>query len=202
MAAFQFETILPPERKQNSLLELKADLLDKERNAAYAKGFKDGVNVTKDAVEVETNRLLARISEFVDDLTLTNEQACSAVMKSLTPLIEAIISQLSPEVLRAKLIEETGAALTEILREHRGVELEIEVPQTLENAVKALCANHGIAAQVCVRDDLHDLEVRLNWDDGYDHLDMEALRESIRGRLQNTINCLDEDNDERRDEFG
>jgi len=45
MGAFKYETILPPVRRDGSIGGYKSELLDKERNTSYAKGFKDGVNV-------------------------------------------------------------------------------------------------------------------------------------------------------------
>jgi|GEM_PF-7050112 len=202
MGAFKYETILPPARRDGSLVELKSDLLEKERNTSYAKGFKDGVNVTKDAVEVETNRLLSRIDEDLSDLRFTNEQSCASVMKSVKPLVEAIISQLSPELLREKLFERANEALAEIFKDYRGATVEIEAASSLQPALKDLCSRHGFEVTVFENDALSDLEVRLNWKDGFDHLDMDALRETIGEKLNNYIDCLEEGSDERRREPG
>jgi len=202
MGAFKYETILPPSKRDGGLVDLKSDLLEKERNTSYAKGFKDGVNVTKDAVEVETNRLLSRINEDLSDLRFTNEQACAAVMKSVQPLIEAVISQLSPDLLRDKLFERANEALTEIFRSYRGVTVEIEAAPSLQPALKALCEQHGFDVTLFENDVLNDLEVRLNWKDGFDHLDMDAMRQTIHEKLNNYIDCLEEGSDERRREPG
>lgn len=202
MGAFKYETILPPARKDGGLVELKSDMLEKERNTSYAKGFKDGVNVTKDAVEVETNRLLSRINEDLSDLRFTNEQACAGVMKSVKPLVEAIISQLSPELLQEKLFERANETLTEIFRDYRGATVEIEAAPSLQPALKTLCESHGFDVMIFENDALSDLEVRLNWKDGFDHLDMDALRQTIGEKLNAYIDCLEESSDERRCEPG
>lgn len=202
MGAFKYETIMPPARKDGALVELKSGLLEKERNSSYAKGFKDGVNVTKDAVEVETNRLLSRISEDLSDLHFTNEQACASVMKSVRPLVEAILMQLSPDLLKEKLLERADNALTEIFREYRGVQVEIEASPEFIPMIGTLCEANGFDVELIENTTLHDLEVRLNWKDGFDHLDIEEVRKSISDKLNNYTDCLDEDQDERRCEPG
>ncbi len=203
MGAFKYETIMPPaSRSEGKLAALKTDMLEKERNDAYAKGFKDGVNVTKDAVEVETNRLLSRINEDLSDIQFTNEQASSAVMKSVQPLISAIVEQLSPTVLRDRLLEGSQEILAEILRDHRGMTVEIEVAPDLQEALKTVAADFNLNITVTDNPAMHDLEVRLNWQNGYDHLDMEALRQNILEKMNDYVDCLSEDADERRCEPG
>ncbi len=202
MGAFKYETILPQSRSQGSLVELKTGMLEKERNASYAKGFKDGVNVTKDAVEVETNRLLSRISEDLSDLQFTNEQACATVMKSVRPLIEIILEQLAPETLRQKLLEQSDAALGEIFCGYKGVAVDIEAAPNLIPALQDLCRARGFDVELHENAALHDLEVRLNWQDGFDHLDMDEMRRTIGAKLNDYVECLDEEADDRRREPG
>ena len=200
MGAFKYETILPPARKDGTLVELKSGLLEKERTASYAKGFKDGVNVTKDAVEVETNRLLSRINEDLSDLQFTNEQACAAVMRSVQPLVEAILTQLSPDMLRERLIEQTNETLKDIFSGYRGVAVELEASPELMPALESLCADHHLDVALRENEAFHDLEVRLNWNDGFDHLDIEAIRQNIVEKLNNHMDTLSEGKDERRTE--
>lgn len=203
MGAFKYETILPPSAQADGKLSvLNNEILEDERNTAYAKGFKDGVNVTKDAVEVETNRLLLRISEDLSDIQFTNEQACVSVMKSVEPLISAIVKSISPTVLKGRILEDCQALLDDIMRDFRGTTVEIETPPDLLDDVRKIADDHALNISIIENAAMSELELRLNWLDGFDHFDMEGLRQGILEKMSDYVDCLSEGNDERRCEPG
>lgn len=200
MGAFRFETIAPENSRGGGLSDLRSEILDRERNTAYAKGFKDGVNVTKDALEVENNRLMSGINEALSDINITTEQASAAVMRTLSPLIETVISHLAPTVLEQRLIEAAEEALVAI---HENIKVEtvtIEVASQHAVSIGEVCARNGFDVRIKESPKLHDLEVRVHWADGFDHIDMEAARSQIIEKLNNFVACLDEETDGRERE--
>ncbi len=198
MGAFKFETIRPPAPEGGMLGCFKSEILEKERNASYAKGFKDGVSVTKDAVEIETNRLLSKINEDLSDIGFTNEQASSAVMKSLNPLITSIVSQIAPSVLHETLVERVQETIVDIAQDQTASKVEIAAPQALQESLASLIQTQGFDVTLCEDNALGDLEVRLNWNGGHDLLDMEQVRDTILSKIGEFMDCLSEEEDERR----
>jgi len=201
MTAFKFETI-SPNKNGNGLSEMRSELLERERNASYAKGFKDGVNVTKDALEIENNRLMSSINEALSDFSITAEQASGTVMRSIGPLIEAIIVQLAPEVLQQKLMEAAEETLLSIFDGLKKEVVTVEVAPELAQATREICEKNGFDLRIKESKKLHDLEVRLHWANGFDHIDMVTLRDEMVGKLNNFIAVLDEDLDGRERESG
>jgi len=87
MSMFKYETIQIVSDSSACSSSDRSKLKERERSATYAKGFKDGVNVTKNSIEIEKTKLLAQLNEKLSDLDITNELATVTVMKSLHPLI-------------------------------------------------------------------------------------------------------------------
>jgi len=78
MVAYRLDNFDGEDRNRGGLETIKADILERERNDAYARGFKDGVAVTRDAVETETNKLLSAIAEAAADPEILREHVLSA----------------------------------------------------------------------------------------------------------------------------
>lgn len=202
MGAFKFETIAPENASGGGLSDIRSEILERERNSAYAKGFKDGVNVTKDALELENNRLMLSINETLSDLQITAEQASGTVMRSLGPLIETIISHLAPEVLRQKLIEAAEQTLTNIFDGLTQENVIVEAPPDLVEAAERICAQHGFELRIKENQKLHDLEIKLHWAGGFDHIDMLEMQQQLIAKLNNFVAFLDEDLNGRERESG
>lgn len=185
MGAFKFETIRPESPRSSSLNGLRSELLDKERSAGYAQGFKDGVQVTRDAFDETTSRTALAISEAISDAQLTQEQAAASVFRSLGPLLESILDELSPDFLIAGMHHKLNDVLKDIYKSCYDAEIVVEVsPETAERT-RELAKGHKMNIAVVENPALLPDCVDVKWCDGVDRIDLSSARSQIIELLKN-----------------
>lgn len=183
MGAYRLEDFDSETRERSSLETLKADMLERERNDAYARGFKDGVTVTRDAVETETNKLLSAIASVAADLKVGHDEACQTVLTSTGPLIDAVIRMLSPKLAETAfpqlLLENVVAAC----RNSVGGQVAVVVPTgqaaLLDNIGEAMDVTLGITESP----ELEANTARISWAGGTDRIDMNLMLSTIEAEL-------------------
>ena len=202
MPMFKYETIQVVSDNDPRSSADRSKLKERERSATYAKGFKDGVNVTKNSIEIEKTKLMALLNEKLSDLDITNELATVTVMKSLHPLFEAVISKLGHSVIRGKFLEAVEQAVLNAVGERSHNNIVAEVPANLRDDFETLCREHNLPITLNVNEQLGDMEIRLNWVGGYDQLDWSSADQIISRVFDDYMESINEDNHERRRHTG
>ena len=202
MSMFKYETIQIVSDNSACSSSDRSKLKERERSATYAKGFKDGVNVTKNSIEIEKTKLLAQLNEKLSDLDITNELATVTVMKSLHPLFEAVISKLGHSVIRGSFLEAVELAVLKAVSEQPHNNIVAEVPADFHEEFETLCREQNLPITLNVNEKLGDMEIRLNWVGGYDQLDWSSAGQIVSRVFDDYMKAIDEDKHERRRHTG
>lgn len=179
MGAFKLETIRPDNEGASSIGGLRSELLEKERTAGYAQGFKDGVNVTRNALDEETNRTFTTIKEALADAELTKEQAAAAIFKSLSPLLEIVFDTLTPQVLETGLLHKLEEKLKTIYRDAAVDDVLIEVAPEKVEIVQERLHEKELRVSVKPNSGLTTEQVDVRWSEGIDRIDVSTAKEQI-----------------------
>lgn len=202
MGAFKLETFDATEDPGSGLSGLRSDILERERNEAYARGFKDGVNVTNDSIENEQNRLLSAIAEQIADRNFTHEEASQAVLRSIAPLIEMVIRKTAPTIAGSSFhVTLTDMVISACKRSVSGG-VRLEVPVGQGQAMAALFAARELDLTVAENPDFAPREARLNWDGGTDMLDLDRVVTEIDTCLTEFLQTMNEGTNERARDAG
>ena len=203
MGAYKFETFdAEQQRPRNGIDGLRSDILERERNDAYAKGFKDGVNVTNDALETERNKLLSSIAEMLNDRSFTHKEASQGVLRSIGPLIDAVLRRTAPTIAGSAFHATLSDLVTTACKRATATDVKLIVPHGQGEALAAQLT--PLHPNLVVVEDSGNgpREARIIWDGGNDHIDMDAIIGDIDKKLTEFLQSMHEGSDERARDAG
>jgi hypothetical protein len=144
-------------------------------------------------------RLSSDLIEAINDARLSNEAARRHVSASLVPMIEALYAAITPALAEAGLISEIGRLVARAIEAAPGAKPHLRVSPELAPVVDGLLAERGIEAEVEEAPELLPREAQVFWDQGYDHIDLDACIDQVRACLSAHIDPEGkEDSDEGR----
>lgn len=202
MGAYKLETFDANEKPAGGLNGLRTDILERERNEAYGRGFKDGVNVTNDAIENERNRLLASISEMIGDRNFTHEEAAQKIMRSLSPLIDVVIRRVAPALAGTSFHATLDDLVTTACKRATNGGVILQVPAGQGSVFEAHFADRDLDLSVTENHDFGPREARVDWDGGTDSIDLDKIVSEIDHKLNEFLQTMNEGNDERARDAG
>lgn len=199
MNAFRLQTFTPamPVGPRQSARDR---LLERIREDGYRAGFVSGQAAATEAHLEDQSRLTSELIESIGDARLTNEAARQHVAASLTPALQALASALAPALADAGI----GAEIARAVEAARAAAPEarpiIRCAPELAGRLAALCAERGLEAGIESAPDLLPREARIHWDQGYDHIDLDACIARITACLASHLDTQNgsEDHDDRR----
>jgi hypothetical protein len=198
MSAYRLETFSPaagPLRLRTSPGEQR---LERAREEAWQAGFLAGQATATEAFLDDQGRLTSELIEAIADSRVTNEAARRHVAASLAPMIEALAASVAPVLADAglgaeiaRLVERAQLAAEPLPR--------LRCAPELVGPLTALLAERGLAATVEEGPELLPREAQVFWDQGYDHLDLDACIAQIRACIASHLQSnLGEDDDPRQ----
>lgn len=161
--------------------------LTRARSEAHARGYEEGAAAAMAAGDAELRMLLGQISEALADHDIGGQEARSAVLRALHPLIRSFAAAISPALARAGLAHEIADRLDAALRHAPQERVAILVAPEMAERLRST-----LAPGVDIRPDpeRRALEARIVWASGFDEIDLEA---SMAGALTAVDRFLAED---------
>lgn len=92
--------------------------LEEERLQSFENGYQAGWDDCARSQSDDARRITADLSQNLQDLTFTYEEAYAAVMQALYPLLEQMIAAVLPRLARDSLVPRLVETVHEIAREH------------------------------------------------------------------------------------
>ncbi len=174
MNAFRLETFSPASGPVPVRVSPVERRVAAAREEAYQAGFLVGQAEATEAFLAEEARLTSDLVEAIADARLTNEAARRHVAASLAPMIEALVAGISP-VLAAGGLGPEIARLVERAHAHAPAATpRLRCAPELAPRIGELLAERGLEATVEEAPELLPREAQVFWDQGYDHLDLDA----------------------------
>lgn len=201
MSLFELETIEPPDKNRFrgsvSASELKAI-----EDAAFAAGYKSGVDAANQGLASEQNRYLSVINEALSDQRFEIDKANTRAQSALSDLVSAIGAALAPGLARAHFDDVVLARMEQAAREMTEGDLTVRVGPEAASRIGALFEDAPGGAKIVADPQMGDLQAQLEWANGSDRLDLEAALGRIESVMTEYVEKIRELSDERHRSAG
>lgn len=174
MSAYRLETFLPAAGPGMTRADPQKRRLDALREEAYTEGYLAGQAVATDGFLEEQGRLATEMIEAIDDARLTNEAARRHVAASLGPMVEALAGAITPALAEAGLGAEIAAIVERALIQAPAARPRLRCAPEVSRRLGGMLDRMGFDAAVEAAPELLPREAQIFWDQGYDHLDLDA----------------------------
>ena len=201
MGLFELETIEPPNAGRTGR-SLSAKELKGIEDAAFADGYKAGVDAANAGIAAEQNRFLAAINEALADQRFDFDQANARAHGALCDLVTAISEILAPGIAQSHFEDVVLARVSAAARAKLDGALALFVAPEAQDSIGALLDGTATQASISADADLSGLQARLEWAGGADHLDLEGALGEIQSMLGDYVNTIRELSDERHRSSG
>ena len=202
MSAFQLPNFAPASREALGRVSDTLSRLEAVREEAYGEGYLAGQAAATEVMLADDARLSSDLIEAINDARLSTEAARRHVSASLVPMIEALYAAITPALAEAGLISEIGRLVARAIEAAPGARPHLRVAPELAPVVGALLAGRGIEAVVEEGPELLPREARVFWDQGYDHLDLDACIDQVRACLSAHLDPKAEDDSDESRNYG
>lgn len=201
MSLFELENIEPPDKSLGGRgiagKELKA-----LEDAAFARGYKAGVDAANKGLAAEQNQYLASIVETLADQGFEYQKANARAEASVADLVVAVGEVLAPDLARTHFDELLLGRVKRAAAQMLDGTLTLSVSPGAEAHVRELIASAGAPAEVVAAEGMQVMQAEVSWADGTDRLDLEAVLGLINNAMSEYVEKLRELGDERHRSAG
>lgn len=183
MTPYRLRTFDPAKDEARArALELER-MLAEAREEARAAGYLEGEAAAAEAYLADQARLTAELIEALSDSRLTNEAARRHVAASLAPVIENLCAAITPALAETGLFAEITRLVARAIEAAPAALPRLRCAPEVAPVIARLLNERGLDADVKADATLAPREARVAWDQGYDHLDLDACVARIQGIL-------------------
>jgi len=150
------------------------------RDNAYSDGVKTGAEAASRAFEDEKIRTLAPILEALNDMSFSQVEACQTMLKSMRPMVEQLVQTVLPESARLGFGAEVAGLLCKAYEKAPTALITIHVAPDAVASIQSLLAPSKADFSVEPDPALNGLQARVNWQGGYDQIDLDAALDGVR----------------------
>ena len=180
MSAYRLETFLPASGPGATRADPQKRRLDAVREQAYTEGYLAGQAVATDSFLEEQGRLATELIEAIDDARLTNEAARRHVAATVGPMLEALAAAIAPALAEAGLGAEIATVVERALIHAPAARPRLRCAPEVARRLGQMLERMGFDAVIEEAPELLPREAQIFWDQGYDHLDLDACIAQIR----------------------
>ena len=183
MTAFRLKTFAPAADPARASAVEQDRRVEETRDEAYREGFLAGQSAAVESFLDDQARLTSDLIEALNDASLGNEAARRHVAASVAPMIRALCEAITPSLAETGLFSEIARLVTLAIEAAPAARPRLRCAPELAPTLKAIFAERGLAASVEEGPELLPREALVFWDQGYDHLDLDACVAQIRDCL-------------------
>lgn len=181
MSGYRLETFAPAAGGAGrARRDPAAERLEALREEAWHAGFLEGQAMATEAHLADQTRLTSAFIETLADARVTNEAARHHVAASVAPMLEALVAAIAPTLADAGLAGEIARLVERALVHAPAARPRLRLAPELCDRVEATLRARGLAATLEEAPELLPREAQIFWDQGYDHLDLDACIAQIR----------------------
>lgn len=174
MTAYRLQTFEPGEDDALArALDIERRISD-AREEARAEGYLRGQAAAAEAYLADQARLTGELIEALSDARLTNEAARRHVAASLAPVIEHLCAAITPALAETGLLAEITRLVARAIEAAPAALPRLRCAPDVAPVVAGILNARGLDAEVRAAPELGPREARIAWDQGYDHLDLDA----------------------------
>lgn len=183
MTPYRLRTLSPAEDAAHArAIEIERRIAE-AREEAHAQGYLEGRAAAAETYLADQARLNADLIEALADSRLTNEAARRHVAASLAPVIENLCAAITPALAETGLFDEIARLVARAIETAPAALPRLRCAPEVAPAIAQVLNARGLDAEVRGDATLSPREARIAWDQGYDHLDLDACVEKIHAVL-------------------
>lgn len=198
MSGYRLETFAPVDEDGRQRRTPSEARLEAVREEAYHAGFLEGQAMATEAHLEDQTRLTSAFIEALADARVTNEAARRHVAESLAPMIEALVDAIAPALADAGLAVEIARLVERAVVHAPAARPRLRLAPEVCDTIEAALRERGLAATIEEAPELLPREAQIFWDQGYDHLDLDACIAQVRGCIASHLRTNADESDERR----
>ena len=200
MSGYRLKTFTPAENgsghPQRHPVE---DRVEAVREAAYHAGFLEGQAMATEAYLDDQTRLTSAFIEALADARVTNEAARRHVAESIAPMIDALVESIAPTLADAGIAGEIARLVERAFLHAPAARPRLRLAPELCDTVEVALRERGLAATLEEAPEFMPREAQIFWDQGYDHLDLDACIAHVRDCIASHLRTnAGEDHDRRQ----
>jgi flagellar biosynthesis/type III secretory pathway protein FliH len=157
--------------------------IEAAREEAWRAGFVAGQAAATESFLDDEARLTSELIEAIADARMTNEAARRHVATSVAPMVEALAAAIVPALAAAGIAAEIARLVERALAAAPEATPRLRVAPEIAGRIARLLADRGLRAAVEEAPELLPREAQVFWDQGYDHLDLDACIAQINACL-------------------
>lgn len=181
MSGYRLETFTPAEDGSGPPRRSQVDeRIEAVREEAYHAGFLAGQAMATEACLDDQTRLTSAFIEALADARVTNEAARRHVAESIAPMLEALVDAIAPTLADVGIGGEVARLVERALLHAPSARPRLRLAPELCDTVEAALRERGLAATLEEAPELMPREAQIFWDQGYDHLDLDACIAQVR----------------------
>ena len=161
------------------------------RESAYSDGVKSGAEAASRAFEDEKTRTLAPILEALNDMAFSQVEARQATLRSMRPMVEQLMQTILPESAHFGFGSEIAALLSKAYEKAPASKIIISVAPDSVAPIQELLSSSKADFEVVKDPDLNGLQARVNWQGGYDQIDLDAALKDMRSAIDIFFNKIE-----------
>ncbi|PZQ50407.1 MAG: hypothetical protein DI556_07580 [Rhodovulum sulfidophilum] len=183
MTPYRLRSLAPGEDAARArALEIEHRIAEARAEAREA-GFAAGEAAATEAYLADQARLTSDLIETLADARLTNEAARRHVAASIAPVIERLCAAITPALAETGLFAEITRLVARAIETAPAALPRLRCAPEVAPAIAKALGARGLDAEVRAAPELGPREARIAWDQGYDHLDLDACVARIQGIL-------------------
>lgn len=183
MTPYRLQTFAPGEDAARArALEIERRIAEAREEARDA-GYLAGRGEAAEAYLADQARLTSELIEVLSDARLTNEAARRHVAASLAPVIEHLCAAITPALAETGLFAEITRLVARAVEAAPAALPRLRCAPEVAPVARRVLNARGLDAEVRAEPGLGPREARLAWDQGYDHLDLDACVAKIHAIL-------------------
>lgn len=179
MSAIRLEKFLHPVRPNAVARIVSPEEIAEIRKEAYENGVREGANAASEAFSTTQSQTLARIHEVIGDTIFAREEAHRLALSSLRPLVVSLSEALAPALARSGLAFEIADAVGRAAENVPDDALTVFVAPEVRAEIVPLFEKPGQQVQILDDPDLAPEQARIEWNDGFDLIDMDANKTAV-----------------------
>lgn len=179
MAALKYETFAPESGGQEATSVETARQVAQAYRDGHAKGFAQGAEASAREHADAQDQLRGQFIEALRDSQMTHSGAQQTILKSFFPVVEALVQSLAPKLATEGLFAQLLEHLETALEARPDIKPVIACAPELAAGVRSALATWDGKFDVQEDSRLTPLEASLNWDDGFDHINMDRALEEV-----------------------
>lgn len=183
MTAYRLQTFEPGEDAARARALDIERRISEAREEARAEGYLRGQAAAAEAYLADQARLTGELIEALSDVRLTNEAARRHVAASLAPVIEHLCAAITPALAETGLFAEITHLVARAIEAAPAALPRLRCAPEVAPVVAGILNARGLDAEVRAAPELGPREARIAWDQGYDHLDLDACVAKIHAIL-------------------